>query len=256
MIIRSLFLCSLALAVVMPAVPAAAASADAPELPHQHWHFSGMFGTFDKASLQRGLKVYREVCAACHSLKRIRYRNLEDLGYTDIQVKNIAAEYTVMDGPDDEGEMFERPALPSDSFVSPYANDNVAKASNNGAFPPDLSLITKARHHGPDYVYGILTGYEEAPHDTVLLPGQNWNKYMPGHIIAMAPPLSDGQVAYEDDAPQTTEQYAHDVVNFLAWAAEPEMEERKRTGIKVLLFLIAFAGVMYAYKRKIWSSVH
>ncbi len=237
--------------------PAAAGGAHgSTELPHQHWHFDGMFGTYDKSSMQRGLKVYREVCSACHSLKRVYFRNLEDLGYDDGQVKAIANEYTIHDGPNDEGEMFDRPGLPSDHFTSPFANDNAAKASNGGALPPDLSLIIKARHHGPDYVYGILTGFEPAPEGTVLLPGQNWNKYMPGHIIAMAAPLTDGQVAYEDGSPQTVEQYSHDVVNFLAWASDPTMETRKRTGIKVLIFLAVFAGVMYGVKRKIWADVH
>ena len=224
--------------------------------PEQHWHFNGMFGTYDKSAMQRGLKVYREVCSACHSLKRVYFRNLEALGYDEGQVKAIANEYTIHDGPNDDGDMFDRPGLPSDAFVSPFANDNAAKASNGGALPPDLSLIIKARHSGPDYVYGILTGYGEPPTGTTLLPGQNWNKYMLGHIIAMAKPLSDGQVAYEDGSPQTVEQYAHDVVNFLTWAADPYMEERKRTGIKVIIFLLIFAGVMYGVKKKIWSDVH
>jgi ubiquinol-cytochrome c reductase cytochrome c1 subunit len=224
--------------------------------PKQHWHFDGMFGTYDKSAMQRGLKVYREVCSACHSLKRVYFRNLEALGYDEGQVKTIASEYTIQDGPNDDGEMFERSGLPSDRFTSPYPNDNAAKAMNNGALPPDLSLITKARHDGPNYVYGILTGYEPAPAGTVLLPGQNWNKYMPGHIIAMAKPMSDGQVAYEDGSPQTVEQYAHDVVNFLTWTADPYMEDRKRTGIKVLIFLAIFAGIMYAVKRRIWADVH
>lgn len=236
------------------ALPALAAG-DAPHPPHQHWHFSGITGQFDKAAMQRGLKVYREVCSACHSLKRVAYRNLMDLGYTEDQVKNIAAEYTVTDGPDEEGEMFDRPARPSDKFVSPYPNKNAAKAVNNGAYPPDLSLITKARHNGPNYVYAILTGYEDAPHGKELLAGQYWNKYMPGHVIAMAAPLSDGQVAYEDDTPQTVEQYSKDVVNFLVWAADPYLETRKRTGIAVLIFLIVFAGIMFSVKKKIWKDV-
>lgn len=243
-----------ALLLIVP-VQAALAAGGGEKPPHQHWHFSGMFGTYDKAAMQRGLKVYRQVCAACHSLDRVYFRNLEDLGYDENQIKNIAAEYTIVDGPDDEGEMYERPGRPSDTFPSPYPNDQAAKAANN-ALPPDLSLITKARAHGPDYLYGILTGYEEPPEDTTLLSGQYWNKYMPGHIIAMAPPLSDDMVPYEDETPTTMEQYAHDVVNFLTWAADPYMEDRKRTGIKVILFLLAFAGVMYAYKRKIWSDLH
>ncbi|MEZ5815156.1 MAG: cytochrome c1 [Alphaproteobacteria bacterium] len=233
----------------------ASGSAPAPEA--QDWHFSGPLGTFDRPALQRGLKVYREVCAACHSLKRIAFRNLEDLGYDESQTKTIAAEYTVTDGPDDEGEMFERPARPSDRFPSPYANDNQAKSANNNALPPDLSLITKARPHGADYIYAILTGYEEAPHHgPALLEGQYYNKYMSGHVIAMPPPLSDDQVVYEDETPQTVEQYARDVSEFLTWAAEPSMEARKRMGIKVLIFLIAFAFVMYGIKKKVWADVH
>ena len=246
---------ALSLLVLFSVIPAYA-SGDAVEPSHQHWHFNGPFGSYDKAAMQRGLKVYREVCAACHSLKRVYFRNLEALGYDENQIKNIAAEYTITDGPDDEGEMFERPGRPSDHFKSPFANDNAAKSVNNGALPPDLSLITKARHHGPDYVHGILTGYHTPPEGTTLLEGQYWNQYMPGHVIAMAPPLSDGVVAYEDGSPETVEQYSKDVVNFLTWAADPYMEERKRTGIKVLIFLAVFAGLMYAVKRKIWSDVH
>ncbi len=226
------------------------------KITQQDWDFDGMLGHFDKAAMQRGLKVYREVCSACHSMRLLSYRNLTDLGYDEDQVKAIAADYSVIDGPDDEGEMFDRPARPSDRFVSPYPNKNAAKAVNNGAFPPDLSLITKARRHGPDYVYGLLTGYEDPPKGTELLDGQSWNKYMPGHVIAMAPPLSDGVVSYEDGSPETTQQYAYDVVNFLAWAAEPHLEQRKRMGISVLIFLIVFACVMYGVKRQIWKDQH
>lgn len=234
--------------------PAGAHHAAEPE--HQHWHFSGISGTYDRAALQRGYKVYREVCAACHSMKRVYFRNLEGIGYDEGQVKNIAAEYSVEDGPNDEGDMFTRPARPSDPFPSPFPNDAAAKFANNGALPPDLSLITKARHHGPDYVYGILTGYAEPPAGVALLSGQYWNKIMPGNVIAMAPPLSDGMVAYEDETPMTVDQYARDVVEFLTWAGDPYMEERKRTGIKAILFLLVFTGIMYAYKRRIWSDVH
>ena len=233
----------------------ALAAGDAEHPPKMHWRFEGPFGTFDRAALQRGFQVYKQVCSACHSMHLKSYRNLKDLGYTDDEVKAIAAEYTVEDGPNDEGEMFERAAQPSDHFKSPFPNDAAAKYANNGALPPDLSLIVKARHDGPNYVYGILTGFEEAPADVTLLTGQYYNKYMAGHVIAMAPPLSDGIVSYEDGSDGTIEQYAKDVVQFLTWAASPEMEARKRMGIKVLLFLFAFAGIMYAVKRKIWSDV-
>lgn len=223
--------------------------------PHQHWHFSGPFGTYDKASMQRGFQVYREVCSACHAMKHLKFRNLSDLGYNENQIKNLASEYTVTDGPDDEGEMFERPALPKDSFPSPYPNDKAAAAAN-GSVPPDLSLMTKARAHGSDYVYALLTGYKDAPEDKKLGQGQYWNKYMPGHVISMAPPLSEDMVAYEDGSPQTVEQYSVDVVNFMTWAADPYMEQRKKTGLKVIFFLIVFAGVMYAVKRKVWADIH
>ena len=248
--LRTLILIS---AFVFSALPVmAAGGGEAP--PHQHWHFSGPFGQFDKAAMQRGLKVYREVCAACHSLKRVRYGNLVDLGYNEGQVKNIAAEYTVTDGPNDEGEMFERAGKASDYFVSPYPNKKAAMASNGGAYPPDLSLMTKARPHGADYLYALLTGYDESGHHEVP-EGKYWNKYFPGHVISMAAPLSDGLVTYEDGSPETTAQYAHDVTNFLMWAADPYLEERKSTGIKVIFFLIVFAGVMYAYKKRIWADV-
>lgn len=241
--------------VIGASVPAHAAG-DAVPPPDIKWSFDGPTGTYDKAALQRGYKIYREVCSACHAMKRVAYRNLSALGYSEDQIKTIAAEYTVTDGPNDEGEMFDRPARPSDHFKSPYPNDNAAKSVNNGALPPDLSLITKARAGGADYIYGILTGYEDAPHGHALQPGQHWNKYMSGHVIAMAAPLSDGQVAYEDGTPQTVDQYARDVAHFITWAAEPEMEARKRMGIKVILFLVVFAGMMYAVKRKIWAKVH
>ena len=218
--------------------------------------FEGPFGTYDKAALQRGLMVYRNVCAGCHSLKRVAYRNLEALGYSEGQIKAMAAEYTVMDGPNDEGEMFERPARPSDKFKSPFANDKAAAANNGGALPPDLSLITKARHGGADYIYSLLTGYAEAPHGVEVAEGKHYNKAMDGNIIAMAAPLSDGVVTYEDGTPQTTSQYAKDVATFLTWAAEPEMEQRKQMGVKVILFLAVFAGLMYLVKRQIWKKVH
>ncbi|MGQ0527089.1 MAG: cytochrome c1 [Alphaproteobacteria bacterium] len=229
---------------------------EAAHVESQEWSFSGMFGTYDQASLQRGLKVYREVCAACHSMKRVYFRNLEALGYDEGQIKNIASSYTVHDGPNDEGEMYDRPGLPSDHFISPYPNDNAAKSVNNGALPPDLSLITKARHGGADYIYGILTGYETPPAGMTLLPSQHYNAAMPGHIIAMLAPLSADMVMYEDQTPQTVAQYARDVSHFLTWAADPYMEDRKRMGVKVILFLAVFTVIMYAVKRKVWSNIH
>lgn len=226
------------------------------ELPEQEWHFSGFLGTYDKATLQRGLQVYREVCAACHSMKRVHYRNLTDLGYSDDQVKSIAAEYMVEDGPNDEGEMFSRSATPADPFVSPYPNEKAARYANNGAFPPDLSLITKARVDGPNYVYGLLTGYSEPEHGEEGLEGQYYNKYFSGHWISMAPPLMDGQVMHSNGEMASLHQASYDVVNFLQWAAEPELNDRKRMGWKVIIFLLVFAAVLYKVKKKIWSDVH
>jgi len=238
------------------ASPSAMAAGKAKKPPQQDWTFNGPFGTYDKAALQRGYKVYKEVCAACHAMKRVHFRNLTALGYSEDQIKNIAAEYTVIDGPDSEGEMFERQARLSDHFVSPYPNKQAAKAAN-GAYPPDMSLITKARKDGSNYVYALLTGYDDpAKHGKTLMDGQYYNKYMAGNVIAMAPPLMDGQIAYEDGSPETMEQYARDVTHFLTWAAQPEMEERKRLGIQVLLFLFVFTGIMYAVKKKIWKDVH
>lgn len=231
-------------------------AADAPVVPKQMWQHKGVFGTWDKTAVQRGYQVYKEVCAACHAMKFLSYRNLQALGYTPEQVKAVAAEATVIDGPNDEGEMFERPGLPSDRFKAPFANDKAARAANNGALPPDLSLVAKSRHAGEDYIFALLTGYGEAPDDVVMNPGMSYNKYFPGHQIAMAPPLTEGQVAYSDGTANTLEQQARDVAQFLAWAAEPHMEHRKGMGIKVMLFMFVFCGIMLAAKRKIWADVH
>lgn len=243
-------------AVMMLSSPVAIAAEGEAPLTNVDFSFEGPFGTYDKASLQRGLMVYRQVCSGCHSLKRVAYRNLTALGYTEDQVKAIAAEYTVTDGPNDDGEMFDRPARPSDKFKSPFANDKASMAANGGALPPDLSLITKARHGGGEYVFGVLTGYVAPPEDVVVPEGKYFNKAMAGNIIAMPAPLTAGAVAYEDGSPQTVEQYAKDVGTFLTWAAEPEMEQRKQMGVKVLIFLAAFAGIMYGVKRKIWEKLH
>lgn len=235
--------------------PVQAADTGGEPLPDVDFSFDGIFGTYDKASLQRGFQVYQQVCAACHGLDYVSYRNLTDLGYNDEEVKAIASQYTIMDGPNDEGEMFERNRLPSDRFANPYTNEKAARYANNGAYPPDMSLLAKARPGGAAYIYGILTGYEDAPEGVEMGAGQHYNKYMAGHKIAMAAPLSEGMVAYEDDAPQTVEQYSKDVATFLMWTAEPKLEDRKRMGVKVILFLLAFAGIMYAVKKKIWSDL-
>ena len=234
----------------------AIAAGETPHAPEQDWSFDGMFGTYDRAALQRGMKVYQNVCSACHGMEHLRYRNLSALGYNENQVKNIAAQYMVTDGPNDEGEMFQRTALPSDPFVSPYPNDNAAKYANNGAMPPDLSLITKARHGGADYIYALLTGYSEDHHGVDVPEGKYYNEYFPGHVISMAPPLADDIVPYEDGTAQTVEQYSKDLGYFLTWAADPYMLDRKRIGLRVILFLLVFAGIMYAYKRQLWAKLH
>ncbi|WP_274627977.1 cytochrome c1 [Arvimicrobium flavum] len=241
----------------------------------QGWSFAGPFGTYDKGQLQRGLKVYKEVCAACHSMEMVPFRAMSGLGYSEEQIKALAAEYTVEDGPNDAGDMFERPGLPSDHFPSPFPNTAAAAASNNGAAPPDFSLIAKARgvtrgfptfvfdiftqyqESGPDYIYSLLTGYDEQPPAGMeIAEGTHYNPYfIAGKSLAMAKPLSDDQVTYDDGAPQTVDQYAKDVSAFLMYVAEPHMESRKQTGFQVLIFMLLFGGLVYLTKRKVWSSV-
>lgn len=244
--------CLLGLATLTTAVHAASG----PEPAKQVWSFGGPLGTYDRAALQRGFQIYKESCAACHSMNQLYYRNLAALGFSEAEIKAIAAEYTVMDGPNDQGEMFERPSRPSDRLKSPFANDKAAAAANNGAMPPDLSLITKARHGGPDYIYSLLTGYTTPPPGMQMPSGMIYNEMFPGQMIAMPPPLSDGQVTFADNTPATVRQMARDVTTFLSWAAEPEMEERKRLGLKVMAYLLLMAGVFYALKRKVWAKVH
>lgn len=237
------------------AAPAGAAEGHI-ELPKQNWTFNGPFGTFDQKQLQRGWQVYSQVCSACHAMRLLYYRNLMDIGLSESQVKEIAAGVEVTDGPNDEGEMFTRPGRPSDHLRSPFPNDNAARAANGGALPPDLSLITKAREGGANYVYGVLTGFTDPPAGVTVPQGMHYNKVFPGHMIAMNPPLSEGLVDYGGEPKATVDQMAQDVTSFLAWASEPEMEARKRLGIKVMLFLIIFTGMLYAVKRKVWANVH
>ena len=247
-------LATLALAVLAHA-PSARAQQN-PPLPRQEWSFSGVFGTYDRAAQQRGFQVYKEICSACHPVKHLSFRDLTDIGYSEDEVKAIAAGYQVTDGPNDEGQMFQRPGRPSDPIPGPFPNDQAARVANNGALPPDQSLIVKARPGGPDYVYGILTGYKEPPAGFNLLPGMNYNEFFPGHQIAMPPPLGDNAVTFADGTPATVPQMAHDVTTFLTWAAEPNLDDRHRTGFKVIMFLVVAAGVFYAAKRKIWAPIH
>lgn len=334
-------------AMLLPMVAAAAGNVKHPE--QMNWAFDGVLGKPDKVSVQRGLQVYREVCAACHGLKRVPFRTLQDIGLSEDEVKALAAEYTITDGPNDDGEMFDRPGRASDRFPSPYANDKAARAMQNGALPPDLSLIIKARPDGANYVYSLLTGYEAAPtyrcaevadgacvkfkrlkgdeasealaaqaeekaaleeaaaeeakkaeadakeadaaaapaaekppvqvgqvfqcsaiaHSESEVDGKtvevetctemgkmmHYNPYFPGGQIAMAAPIADDQVTYQDDTKATKQQVARDVVNFLQWAAEPEMEARKRMGIKVMIFIAIMTVFFWFTKKRIWSKL-
>ena len=242
---------------LLAAMPTPAqAAGEAIHIPDTRFSFDGVFGTFDRASAQRGFQVYKEVCAACHSMRLMSYRNLRDLGLTEQQVAAIASQFQVMDGPNDEGQMFERPGRPSDRFRSPFPNPQAARAANNGAYPPDLSVIAKARAGGADYLYALLTGYSDPPAGVTLMEGMNYNRYFPGHQIAMAAPLNPDQVQYADGTPATVENMARDVTTFLQWAAEPELEQRRAMGVKVILFLTILAGLAYALKRKIWADAH
>ena len=234
------------------------------EPKEESWSFAGPFGTYDRGQLQRGLWVYKDVCSACHSMRLVPFRMLEELGYSEEQVKAFAAGYTVQDGPNDAGDMFDRPGKPSDPFHPPFPNEQAARASNNGALPPDFSLIAKSRagagftgYDGADYIFSLMTSYQDPPPADVKL-GENmhYNVAFKGHQIAMPPPLSDGAVTYADGTEATLDQEAKDIAVFLTWASETHLEERHRTGIKAILFLAIFTLLAYATKRRVWADVH
>jgi cytochrome c1 len=225
----------------------------------QSWSFSGPFGHFNNAQLQRGYRVYKDVCSNCHSMRLLSYRNLGEPGgpeFSKEAVEVLAAQAQITDGPNDQGEMFQRPGRPSDRFRSPYPNEQTAQKMNKGALPPDLSVMAKARPGGADYIYALLTGYRDPPADFKLTNGLFYNLAFPGHQIAMPPPLTDGVVPYTDGTKRTVDNYARDVAAFLTWAAEPKLEERHKLGARVLIFLIAFALIMFLAKRVVWSRVH
>ena len=226
------------------------------KIPKHDWSFKGLTGTYDKSSIQRGYKVYREVCSGCHSMNLLYYRDLIDVGFSEEAIKAIASEYTVIDGPDEEGSMFERPGKPSDRFVSPFANIQEARFNNNGLYPPDLSVITKARKNGVDYLYNLLIGYTEAPENFELNEGMYFNKWVDGNQIAMAPPLDDGYVDYDDGTDNSLPQLTKDVVTFLQWSAEPELEIRKNLGIKVILFFLVLGFIVYLAKQRLWRRIN
>jgi cytochrome c1 len=269
------FILAGALAASLAAATVTAASAeDAP--PRQKWSFHGPFGTYDQAQLQRGFQIYKEVCSTCHSIKLLAFRNLAEPGgpsFSEAQAATIAAGYQVTDGPNDQGQMFQRPGTLADHFPPPFPNDQAARAALGGKLPPDMSVLAKARSHewgfpqfvidaftmyqedGPDYIHAILNGYTDPPKDFVLPPGGQYNKYFPGGAIGMPKPLSDGQVQYTDGTPMTVDQYGRDVAAFLMWAAEPTLDARKRLGFQVMIFLIVLTGLLYFTKKKVWSDV-
>ena len=230
------------------------AAGDKITYPQKDWTFSGITGTFDRASQQRGLQVYKEVCSGCHGLRLIAYRNLKAIGYSDDEVKAFAAENSI-NAIDDEGEVIERAARPSDKFISPYPNEQAARAANGGAYPPDLSLIVKARADGANYLHALLTGYVDAPAEKKVPDGMYYNKYYSGNLIGMPQPLYEDGVTYADGTVATPEQMAKDVTAFLAWASEPELEERKKIGITVILFLLVLTLLSYFSMKKIWAPI-
>jgi cytochrome c1 len=254
------------------------------EIMRQPWSFSGFTGQFDKSQLQRGFQVYKEVCSNCHALKHLAFRNLVQPGgpeFPEAAVKALAKSWPnqITDGPNDEGKMFERPALLSDTIRGPYHNDQEARAAQNGALPPDLSLVARARNvernpawwihpflmlgdiakayqeGGADYIYALLNGFSDAPAGFKLVEGKYYNKIFPGHQISMPPPLSDGVVAYQDGTPSTIENYSRDIVAFLSWAADPSLDARKRLGWEVILYLIVTTGLLYLGKKRIWAGI-
>ncbi len=227
------------------------------EHPKDGWSWEGVFGSYDQHQLRRGFQVYQTICANCHGLDLMYYRNLGALGYTPDEIKEIAAQKQVEDGPNDQGEMFQRAAKPSDHFVNPFPNEEFARMVNGGALPPDLSLIVKARPGGADYIYSLMLGFKDTPPEGFeLLPGQYYNEFYPGHAISMPPQLFEGMVSYEDGTEASEEQMAEDITAFLAWASSPELEARKQLGLKVMIFLIVFTAMLFALKKMIWKRVH
>jgi ubiquinol-cytochrome c reductase cytochrome b/c1 subunit len=272
----AVFLAGAALVFGTP-TPAAAQEHEQPIPPANKWSFAGVFGHYDPGQLQRGFKVYQSVCQTCHSLKLVAFRTLGSEGgpdFSEAEVAAIAAMYKVKDGPNDQGDMFDRPGRPADFFPPPFPNDAAARFANNGALPPDMSVLAKARQFergfpgflvdivwpyqelGPDYIVAVLKGYAPKPADMTMPAGMQYNTYFPGHAIGMPPPLLDGVVSYTDGAPETVDQYAKDVSAFLMWAAEPKLDERKRTGFQVLIYLVILAGLLYFTKKKLWHDVH
>ena len=273
-LLRPLAVAALAFGLAAPALAADGHGTSKP--PREEWSFAGPFGTFDQAQVQRGFQVFKEVCSSCHAAHLVSFRNLAQPGgpsFSEAQAKAVAESYQVQDGPNDAGDMFDRPGRLSDRWPSPFPNEQAARASNGGAYPPDFSTLAKARtyevgfpgflidiftqyqENGVDYIHALLVGYEEPPEGFALPEGAHYNKYFPGHAIKMPQPLTDGQVTYTDGTPETLDQYSRDVTAFMMWMAEPHLEARKRIGFQVMIFLIIFAGLLYFTKKKVWKSV-
>lgn len=282
-VISALFLAGAALVAPITAQPVFAAGGEAPHIERQSWSFGGMRGYFDNAQLQRGYLVYKEVCSSCHGLKLLSFRNLSEKGgpeFPEDSVKSLAATFQIVDGPNDQGKMFKRPGRPSDRIPQPFSNEQEARAANNGALPPDFSVLAKARsievdrafwavpgamirdiftgyqEAGADYIYALLTGYAPPPQGYKVADGMHYNVAFAGNQIAMAPPLQDGLVKYTDGTPATVAQYSKDVVAFMSWAADPKLEERKRMGLIAMIYLLITAILLYFAKKRVWSDAH
>lgn len=282
-VISALFLAGAALAAPVTAPALAATEGHLPTIERQSWTFGGMRGYFDNAQLQRGYLVYKEVCSSCHAAKQLSFRNLAEPGgpeFPEASVKSLAASFQIVDGPNDQGKMFKRPGRPSDRIPSPFSNEQEARSANNGALPPDFSVLAKARsvevdrsfwavpgamvrdifsgyqEGGADYIYALLTGYAKPPEGFKVADGMHYNEIFAGHQIAMAPPLSDGLVKYTDGSPATVSQYAQDVVAFMAWSADPKLEERKRMGLIAMIYLLITAILLFFAKKRVWSNAH
>ena len=254
--LNNLFIKVFLIIFIMGAINSAYSEENKAEFIKNHWSFEGVFGTFDRTSLQRGYQVYQEVCSGCHSVQHLSYRNLSEKGGPEFlpeEVKAIAAQFEVTDGPNEDGEMFTRPGRLSDKFISPFPNVKAAAVANGGAYPPDMSVLAKARKGGANYIYSLLMGYEEAPAGYELDDGVYYNKYMPGQKIKMAEPISDGIVEYADGTETSKAQIARDVTAFLVWAADPHLEARHKIGFKVFFYLIILLTLVYLSKQKVWS---
>lgn len=243
---------------VAPTRTAVAAEDARPAIPQQLWSFSGILGKYDDAALRRGFLVYIDTCSGCHSLRHVAYRDLTALGvgFAPEDIKALAAQFKIEDGPNEEGKMFRRPALPSDRIVSRFANKEAAQHANNGMYPPDLSLITKARRDGTNYLYAMLIGYDDPPAGVEVSPGMSYNRFVPGRQIGMEAPLSEDLVEYDDGTPATVEQMARDLTEFLAWSADPHREARHNIGVRVVIFLLLLTIMLIALKREVWAHLH